>query len=264
MIEANRWKLGLFIIIGVTILIGGIFFFGISQFLIPKVKVATIFRESVDGLSVGSPVKYNGVPMGIVSDIQIEHRGSITVYMELYPKVLSLRDRTNVIKNIRSRKYVKNFLDSYVQQGFRCTLQLAGISGNKYIGIEQYDQLSDVQLSPEIKKIIGDNLYIPSVPTYIAGVAGNVSEILNKIAEINFNEIGANVKNSLDTIQSLLLKVNSLLTTLESQELGNILLQTTSKLDETLQAATELCNQISRQPNSVLRGNESKVIFPSQ
>ena len=267
MIEANRWKLGLFIIIGVTILVGGIFFFGISQFLLPKIKVVTIFKESVDGLSVGSPVKYNGVPMGIVSNIQIEHRGSITVYMELYPKALSLRDSTKVIKNIKDKKYVKKFLKGYVDRGFRCTLQLSGISGNKYIGIERHKKLVNKPLSPlspETKKIIGDNQYIPSVPTYIAGVAGNVSRLLNQIAKVNFSKFDSNLRTSLDTLQSLLIKVNSLLTTLESQELGSILLQTTSKLDETLDAATELCNQISRQPNSVLRGNESKVIFPSQ
>ena len=263
MIEANRWKLGLFIIIGVVLILGGIVFFGVAQFFVPKVSVMTVFNESVDGLSVGSPVNYSGVPMGTVTEIKIEHRGNISVYMELYPDVLSKEDSANIIKKIHAKDYIKKFLKQYVNRGFRCTLQLAGISGNKYIGIAQYN-IPDMIPNPELKKIIGNNLYLPSVPTYIAGVAGNVSEILNKIAEINFNEIGANVKNSLDTIQSLLLKVNSLLTTLESQELGNILLQTTSKLDETLQAATELCNQISRQPNSVLRGNESKVIFPSQ
>ena len=264
MIEANRWKLGLFIIIGTLLLLGGIVFLGVSQFLVSKVTVMTIFNESVDGLSVGSPVKYNGVPMGNVTEILIEHRGSISVYMELYPSALALNDRKQIIKNIKSKDFIKTFIDNFVKRGLRCSLQLVGISGNKYIGIEQYNAVENMPIGPEVQQIIGDNLYIPSIPTFLSGAVANVSKLLNQIAQVNFNKIVSNTQETLGSIHTLMIRVNTMLTTLESQEFERVLLQSTSKLDETLDALTELCNQISQQPNSVLRGNDTKVIFPAE
>ena len=265
MIEANRWKLGLFIVIGMACLLGGILIFGVSQFLVPKVKVMTIFFESVNGLEVGSSVKYSGVPVGTVTDIKIEPGGAISVYMDLFPDVMDVKTREEIHSLLKGGVTERKIINNFVQRGFKCTLQLAGISGNMYIGIDRY-RSEDVPYSidPVLKEIIGDKLYFPSVPSYISGLADNVSKLLNQIADTNFKEISSNLKGSFTTVQSLLVKINTLLTSLESQELGRILLQTTSKLDETLDAATELCNQISEQPNSVLRGNETKPIFPTK
>ena len=262
MIEANRWKLGLFIIIGTLLIFGGIVFFGVSQFFVPTINLMTIFEESVDGLTVGSPVKYNGVPVGIVTKIMVEQGGKISVYMKFYPEVMDMKTRDKLKSNLEKENYIRKEMDSYVEKGFRCSLQLSGISGNKYIGFKQHDINNYVYNNPEIKDIVGNSIFIPSVPTYISGAPDNVSKILNQISQVNFNEISSNINKNLSSVQVLMAKINTFLTTLESQEIQRILLQTTSKLDETLDAATELCNQISTQPNSVLIGNESSVMFP--
>ena len=270
MIEANRWKLGLFIIMGVTLVFAGIVYFGVSQLFVPTINLMTIFEESVDGLSVGSPVKYNGVPIGTVSKIMIEEGDMVSVYMKLYPAVMDTKAKAKAKAKLKSnserRNYIRKTVDSYVKKGFRCSLQLSGISGNKYIGFKQHNDINDYAFTnnPEIKRIIGSSLFVPSVPTYISGAPDNVSKILNQISKVNFTEIGSSINENLSLMQTLMIKMETLLTTLESQEVQRILLQTTSKVDETLDAATELCNQISTQPNSVIRGNESSAIFPPE
>ncbi len=264
MIEANRWKLGLFIIIGVVLLLGGIIYFGVSQFFVPTINVVTVFDESVDGLSVGSPVKYNGVPMGSVSKILINYGGNITVFMELYPDALDLKDRGKVLKDIHDREYVQNLVNSFVNKGFRCSLQLSGISGNKYIGIMQYNTMDEdfLEIKPRNKDILKNNIFFPAVPSFISGAADNVSKLLNQIAKINFKNIEENVNTNLSALNTLTKRLNILLDTVESEGMERMLLQSTAKLDETLDSLTELCNQISRQPNSILRGNETETIFP--
>ena len=264
MIEANRWKLGLFILIGVFFVIGGIIFFGVSQFFTPKIEILTIFNESVDGLSVGSPVKYNGVPMGLVSKILVDHGGSISVYMELYPDSMDTKDMEKVVGEMKNKKQIKEMINKYVSNGFRCSLQLAGISGNKYIGIKKYNIYDEKYKETKIKNssLINDNFYLPSVPSFISGAADNISKLLNQIGKVDFKQVEGDIRNNLATLHSLTDKINILLTTMDSQEVQRVLLQTTSKLDDTLDAVTELCNQISKQPNSVLRGNESDTIFP--
>ncbi len=68
---SQRWKLGLFVvltsILGFVILVwlGTV---GLSR---NKTQVVSYFDESVQGLDVGSPVKFRGVRIGRVADIGI-------------------------------------------------------------------------------------------------------------------------------------------------------------------------------------------------
>ena len=67
----QKLKTGVFIVSGVLLLLAMLFFLGLSDIFVDKVKLITCFQESVQGLSVGSPVKYRGVQVGSVSEISI-------------------------------------------------------------------------------------------------------------------------------------------------------------------------------------------------
>ena len=67
----QKLRIGMFVIGGVLLLLIMLFFFGMSDFFTHKVAVRTYFSESVQGLTVGSGVKYRGVPIGTVSKIAI-------------------------------------------------------------------------------------------------------------------------------------------------------------------------------------------------
>ena len=62
MIEANKFRLGLFVIIGSVLFFIVLFVFGLSDIFVRKGKFVSLFNESVQGVAVGSPVKYKGVP----------------------------------------------------------------------------------------------------------------------------------------------------------------------------------------------------------
>src|SRR5579863_3446765 len=72
----NHWKLGLFVVLGVVAGIGSIAALGARGLRKDTVTYQSYFDESVQGLDVGSAVKFRGVTIGSVSAIDIapDHR----------------------------------------------------------------------------------------------------------------------------------------------------------------------------------------------
>ena len=67
--EIRYFKVGLFVIASTALLIVAILFFGAAKYLEPKIYVESYFNESIQGLEVGSPVKYRGITIGHVSNL---------------------------------------------------------------------------------------------------------------------------------------------------------------------------------------------------
>ena len=68
--QTQKFRIGLFVLGGVAVL-AMLFFFGLSNLFTHRAKVQSFFSESVQGLTVGSAVKYRGVPIGTVTRIVI-------------------------------------------------------------------------------------------------------------------------------------------------------------------------------------------------
>ena len=67
----RNFRLGLFVTGGIVLFLAILFFLGMSDLFTNKAVLRTSFTESVQGLTVGSPVKYRGVPIGTVKRIAI-------------------------------------------------------------------------------------------------------------------------------------------------------------------------------------------------
>ena len=264
MIEANRWKLGVFILIGICLIVGGILFFGVSQFLIPKITIETIFRDSIDGLKIGSPVKYSGVNLGSVSDISIRTDGYVAVKMELNLNSFEIYD-TELIKNkmVTDPDYISSTVRGYVRNGYRCILQLRGITGEKFISIKHFSLNDKDKKLADFKfvNIPKDALYIPSVPSLVSGAADNVSKVLDELSDINFVHTVNKIDEGIVSIDQLAIQIKSLIGKIQGENVNSVFMHTAAKLDAMVDSVTELCNQLSKQPNSIIRGNEQEELF---
>ncbi len=67
----NHWKLGLFVMGGMAVALGTVIFLGASSLRKQSVSYVTYFDESVQGLEVGSQVKFRGLTVGRVARIDI-------------------------------------------------------------------------------------------------------------------------------------------------------------------------------------------------
>ena len=85
--KSQKLRIGIFIIAGTLLMLAVLFFLGLSDMFVEKVTLVTRFNESVQGLTVGSPVKYRGVQVGTVSKISIVmQKKTVWVAMEIEPR----------------------------------------------------------------------------------------------------------------------------------------------------------------------------------
>ena len=70
--QANRMMIGVFVVIAVIIMAASLVVFGSGKFFKKTVKCVMYFDGSVKGLSVGSPVLFQGVQIGSVVSIVLE------------------------------------------------------------------------------------------------------------------------------------------------------------------------------------------------
>ena len=78
---SQRFKLGLFVVIGMTILILALYFIGNRQHIFTKNIPVFAEFENVNGLQLGNNVRYSGINVGTVSKIEMVAESRILVQM---------------------------------------------------------------------------------------------------------------------------------------------------------------------------------------
>ena len=134
--KPSYFRIGLFAVVALAILAGGLIAFGAGQMFRPRVYIETYVNGTVQGVDVGSPVKFRGVPIGRVSAInftfneygapsQVDRFNYVFILMEvdreMFPGMFD-ENLTSVIE--------KN-----VEQGLRARIEPQGVTGINYIEI---------------------------------------------------------------------------------------------------------------------------------
>ena len=65
----NHWKLGLFVVVGLALAVATVTLLGAFSTYREVGLYVSYFDESVQGLEVGSPIKFRGVTIGTVGRI---------------------------------------------------------------------------------------------------------------------------------------------------------------------------------------------------
>jgi phospholipid/cholesterol/gamma-HCH transport system substrate-binding protein len=157
-----KTKLGFFVTAGFTLLLAGIFYIGKQKHLFsPVVSLTTVFKD-IGGLEVGNNVRFSGINVGVVENIQIANDTSVTVYL---------------IVDKHVQKFIKS--DSYVR------ISSEGIIGDKVASITQ-----GTPNSPSIKD--GDQLFsiepldADAIIANLKETGENVNIISGELAEVMY------------------------------------------------------------------------------
>jgi paraquat-inducible protein B len=166
----NNWKLGLFVLLGVAAMLGTVFWLGARRFRRESFPAVSYFDESVQGLDVGSPVKFRGVTVGTVSDITIapDHR-HVQVTADMYVDAL-------VRLGLRTRAPQKG--EEFIAPNWRVQLASAGITGVRFI---QTDFFDPERYPPPHLPFEPPWNYVPSVPSTFKNVEEAAIEIMNRL-----------------------------------------------------------------------------------
>ena len=99
----TKFSVGLFLILGVTILIIVVIWLGMSNYLEKGRYFVAYFDESVQGLDVDSPVKYRGVHIGRVHSIKVAPDDRlIEVVLKIETDITPEEDAGNLVATLKS------------------------------------------------------------------------------------------------------------------------------------------------------------------
>jgi len=159
-------KLGLLVIAAVVAVIAIAIALGIHATRGDTVTYHTYFDESVQGLDVGSPVKYRGVPIGTVAAIEIAP------------------DRVHVDVELALRQNAVARLDlglGSAPPGARAQLANQGLTGVKFVDIDFFDPNE----SPPPKLAFEAKVHvIPSRRSLLHGLAANLDIVSQKLPDL--------------------------------------------------------------------------------
>ena len=199
--EANRVKLGAFLLISVSLIVAGFLAVGILRLFAPRHRAMTVLNTSVEGLSVGSPVKYLGMPVGKVTGMTMrESDGCIAVYFDIFPSAVE-NDDSDSIPGFNSLG--KNLSNIMTRRNLMCFINAAGLMGGSYLELA-IDDASQPAVPPlDITPPRGVT-YIPSRPSHIGNAIQNVSRVLEDLGKVNVLQLADKLNTTLDDINTLL------------------------------------------------------------
>jgi phospholipid/cholesterol/gamma-HCH transport system substrate-binding protein/paraquat-inducible protein B len=194
--EHRYFRLGLFVILTVATLLAVLFILGGRSLFQPTLTIETYFNESVSGLDIGSPVKYRGIPLGSVSQIS----SSSTLYEREVPVgerkayiVVRMKVATSQVELEQLRKEIPE----YVERGLRAQTQIAGVTGQLYISLDDPGPPIPPQLPFDWTP---DYSYIPSAPSLTSEIVGNAQRFLASLNAANIDAIAKNLNALVETL----------------------------------------------------------------
>ena len=247
--EVNKAAIGGFVIGGIGLAVLAILVFGSGKFFQKKSMHVLFFEGSVKGLNVGSPVKFRGVDIGMVKNIQLSiNPNDLEFFVPVYVEIFE--NRISILGDKRQEQFNDaEAVDTLVtEMGLRAQLQMQSLlTGQLFIN---YDFYPDTP----IKKVgLDKKVYeVPTIPTTLQVFTETVEKIINDLRQVNFQDIVENVSQTTKGLNEL---VNSK-DMRESIANFNVALQDLQKL---VQSTDELAENVNVRVGSVADSFESTM-----
>ncbi|HEY2387998.1 MAG TPA: MlaD family protein [Candidatus Binatia bacterium] len=240
----NHWKLGLFVVAAILAMLGTLFWVGARRFHRDSFQAVSYFDESVQGLDVGSPVKFRGVTVGTVADITIapDHR-LVQITSDIYLDALI---RLGLLQS--APKVGEQFIDPHL----RVQLTSAGITGVKFLQTDFFDER---RYPPPSLPFPAPWNYVPSAPSTLKSIEEAAVDILNRFPQVETGIIdaAADLRKTLDSVGQLSGKLaaddgtfNTLLVQLRSSAARLDTALTDAKLGPTTESFRESAGSVGR------------------
>ena len=225
--EGNRYfRLGLFVVVTLTILAAVLFVLGGRKLFQPTFTFETYFNESVAGLELGAPVRFRGVPLGQVSEIVTAAAAyEREVPMDKRSDYIVVRAKVNF--SAEEAEQMQQDAVQMVKKGLRVQTQLAGITGQQYLAVDFFDP---AKYPPLAFQWTPKYTYVPSAPSLTGEIIANAQEFLASLNQADVKTLGHN-------LNALVVNLNKKVSEAPVAELFKNANATVERLDRILAAA---------------------------
>ncbi len=218
-------------LIGISILFAVVVGIGGSQLFKETVPAETYFNESIEGLDIGAPVKYRGVPIGKVRTITFigdkypESQNSpqagryVLVGMEL--------DKATMDSFVPEDGELEVQMQQAVKNGLRIRLNTKGLTGVAYLELNFFDTFSNKPLPINWKP---KDLYFPSAPSTLSRIEGAldaVGGVMRQLEQVDFRSFAKSIDDLMKTLDRALSEANV-------KDIGQLVVQTLAETRDTM------------------------------
>jgi len=183
-------SVGVFIASGLALLAAIVLTLGVRGGFRRHATLIAYFDQSVNGLHEGAAVKWQGVTVGSVADIQIHHDQAPDDFSKpvfLRMDLEALRRKVDDHSDVTTRR----FLEAWIRQGLRARLESESfVSGKLFVELAM---VSD-DPSPRWHQLRPELMEIPTVPS-------EIQRLLANFGRMNFSEISRRSSNALRELE---------------------------------------------------------------
>ena len=245
---------------------------------VKKTRWLLHFEGSVGGLSVGAPVKFKGIKIGDVINIELEFDYDamafrIPVEIETEPERIAMTGKETIDR--------KRGMEILVEKGLRAQLKQGNLlTGQLFIALDMYPD------EPPSKIVYGGKYpEIPTIPTSIEEITKGITRIVDKLEKLPLEQIGndlrdtmAHLNKSTEQLQKLMQNIDEKVApaataTLEKTETtltkldrlldaesptGYELKQALAELADAARNISVLADYLGRHPESLVFGKDKR------
>ncbi len=192
--ESNPKLIGVFLIGGIALAVLAVVLFSSQDFFTQKRLFVAYFQQSVTGLNIGAPVKFRGIPIGEVLEIEGMYNPAEGTMM---PRVtIEFLPETLVNAYVVEGEYT--LLPLFLKNGIRASLKAQSLlTGQLYVSLDFHPD------TPERRLGNSEDPY-PELPT----LDSHLDEALSTLSELPIEEIVARVGSTLEAAEAILRNPN--------------------------------------------------------
>jgi len=197
--RASPTLVGLFVLGALALALAGIVVFGSSKLFRRTERFVAVFSGSVNGLSVGAPVKFRGVQVGQVSQILLSLPGMTLPELRI-PVFIEIDQTTAERLGAMVNPADPATLASLIEQGLRAQLQLESIvTGVLFVELDLFPNApATFYLPPN-----SGYLEIPTQPTLLQEASQTAADLVAKLRDIDFEGVVTAIRDAARGIDEL-------------------------------------------------------------
>jgi paraquat-inducible protein B len=235
--KANPIAIGAFVVGAIALLVLGIVVFGSGRLFADTTPFVLYFGGSVDGLSVGSPVRFKGVEIGAVTSIQLDLGDEARI-----PVWIEVDNRRIIDHNGEGFTRDPSRLAAEVDRGLRAQLNTQSIvTGLLFVQLDYHPDMPATFVSPPEER----GHEIPTIPTALEQAQQVAADVIGKLREIDFGGFVQAVRDAVDGINRAV-NAPGLQATLEA------LPETLAKVNQSLASVQQLASNLDRRTGPLL------------
>lgn len=256
--QANPALIGAFVLGAVAILFLALMVLAGGELWSEREHYVIHFSESVNGLSVGAPVKMRGVQVGQVTEILVQYQPKARTLTT--PVVIEVDLKPLKIEGRPAFPWQRLELSELIEEGLRAQLKLQSlVTGQLYV---------DLDFRPETPQHLAGTYKglkeIPSIPSSREEIENTIGELVREIRQLPLKETIRTINSTLSHLETVVSqpqwqtsaqKLDRVLENLNqlSEQLGPRLDRISARLDQNLAASQRVFQHLDSELTPLLQ-----------